>query len=89
MNIGSQLSKRALLNSDAEALVDLGHDEPGGRRSTFAELNERADRAAHALTGLGLAKGDRVAVLLPTGHQFVEIFWGRWPGVSTAARPSS
>ncbi len=76
MNLGAQLSKRALLNSDAEALVDLGYDEPGGRRFTFAELNARSDRAGHSLTGLGLAKGDRVAVLLPTGHQFVEVFYG-------------
>ena len=72
MNVGSHLSKRAELNPDLEALVD----HAAGRRFTFAQLNERADRAAHALTGLGLATGDRVAVLLPNGHQFVEVFYG-------------
>ena len=72
MNVGSHLSKRAELNPDLEALVD----DAAGRRFTFAELNERADRAAHALTWLGLATGDRVAVLLPNGHQFVEVFYG-------------
>jgi acyl-CoA synthetase (AMP-forming)/AMP-acid ligase II len=72
MNVGAHLSKRALLNPDLEALVD----DAAGRRFSFAELNARADRAAHALTGLGLAKGDRVAVLLPNGHQFVEAFYG-------------
>jgi len=72
MNVGSHLSKRAELNPDLEALVDHAAD----RRFTFAQLNERADRAAHALTGLGLATGDRVAVLLPNGHQFVEVFYG-------------
>ncbi|MGH3578306.1 MAG: AMP-binding protein, partial [Mycobacterium sp.] len=72
MNVGSHLSKRALLNPGLEALVD----QAAGRRFTFAELNERADRAAHVLTGLGLHKGDRVAVLLPNGHQFVEAFYG-------------
>jgi len=72
MNVGSHLSKRAELNPDLEALVD----DTAGRRFTFAELNERADRAAHALTGLGLATGDRVAVLLPNGHQFAELFYG-------------
>jgi len=61
MNVGSHLSKRAELNPGLEALVDDG----AGLRFTFAELNERADRAAYVLTGLGLAKGDRVAVLLP------------------------
>ena len=28
------------------------------------------------LTRLGLTEGDRVAVLLPNGHQFVETFYG-------------
>ena len=55
-----------------EALVD----DAAGLRFTFAELDQRADRAAHILTGLGLAKGERVAVLLPNGHQFVEVFYG-------------
>ncbi len=72
MNVGSHLSKRAELNPGLEALVD----EAAGLRFTFAELNERADRTAHVLTGLGLAKGDRVAVLLPNGHHFVETFYG-------------
>ncbi len=71
MNVGAHLSKRALLNPDLEALVD----EAAGRRFSFAELNEQVDRAAHLFTGLGLAKGDRVAVLLPNGHQFVVAFY--------------
>lgn len=72
MNVGSHLSKRAELNPGLEALVD----DAAGLRFTFAELDQRADRAAHVLTGLGLAKGDRVAVLLPNNHQFVEVFYG-------------
>ncbi|GBE66058.1 long-chain-fatty-acid--CoA ligase FadD13 [Mycobacterium sp. MFM001] len=72
MNVGSHLSKRAELNPGLEALVD----EAAGLRFTFTELNERADRTARVLTGLGLAQGDRVAVLLPNGHHFVETFYG-------------
>ncbi|VAZ83525.1 acyl-CoA synthetase [Mycobacterium persicum] len=72
MNVGSHLRKRAELNPALEALVD----ETAGRRFTFAELDERANRAARVLTGLGLGRGDRVAVLLPTAHQFVEVFYG-------------
>ena len=33
------------------------------RRLTFAEWNDRASRLANGLLGLGLAKGDRVALL--------------------------
>lgn len=72
MNVGLHLSKRAELNPGLEALVD----DAAGLRFTFAELDERADRTARVLAGLGLHKGDRVAVLLPNGHQFVEIFYG-------------
>ena len=71
MNVGSHLSKRAELNPGLEALVDDG----AGLRFTFAELNEQADRAAQLLTGLGLVKGDRVAVLLPNSHEFIEVFY--------------
>ena len=72
MNVGAHLSKRAELNPGLEALVD----DAAAQRFTFAELDERANRAAHMLTGLGLTERDRVAVLLPNGHQFVETFYG-------------
>jgi acyl-CoA synthetase (AMP-forming)/AMP-acid ligase II len=72
LNVGSHLTKRALLNPRLEALVD----DAAGRRFTYAELDGRADRAAHVLSELGLVKGDRVAVLLPNCHQFVEVFYG-------------
>jgi acyl-CoA synthetase (AMP-forming)/AMP-acid ligase II len=42
VNVGSYLSKRALLNPGLEALVDDG----ACRRFTFAELNDQADRVA-------------------------------------------
>ncbi len=34
----------------------------GAEQLSFAALDERSDRLAHALLDLGLAKGDRVAV---------------------------
>jgi acyl-CoA synthetase (AMP-forming)/AMP-acid ligase II len=65
MNVGSHLTKRAILDPGLKALVDVGADV----RYAFAELDERANRSAHVLAELGLSKGDRVAVLLPNGHQ--------------------
>ncbi|SCX77098.1 AMP-binding protein [Desulfoluna spongiiphila] len=38
---------------------------------TYPEVRELAHRLATALSGFGLAKGDRVATLLPTSIQFV------------------
>jgi long-chain acyl-CoA synthetase len=47
----------------------------GGVSITYRELNERADRLANALLALGLKKGDRIGVLLPSTHEFYEIYF--------------
>ena len=45
------------------------------RRSlTFAQWNERASRLANALLGLGLAKGDRVALLAYNCVEWMELY---------------
>ena len=44
----------------------LWEDESGERRSlTFAELAAGANRLSNALAGVGIARGDRVALMLP------------------------
>ncbi|MGC2799893.1 MAG: AMP-binding protein [Mycobacterium sp.] len=40
------------------------------QRLSFAQLDERADRAAAGLTELGIAPGDRVLLQLPNGCEF-------------------
>ena len=53
-------------------------DKPGGRdltRSmTFRQWNERACRLANALIGMGLVKGDRIAVLAYNCLEWLEIY---------------
>jgi acetyl-CoA synthetase len=44
-------------------LIDVSEDPP--RRYTFGELAELTNRVANVLLGVGLAQGDRVAVVLP------------------------
>ncbi|MCV7099947.1 (2,3-dihydroxybenzoyl)adenylate synthase [Mycobacterium palustre] len=46
------------------------------RGVSYAELDERADRAAAGLRGLGIAPGDRVLLQLPNGCQFVVALFG-------------
>ncbi len=46
------------------------------RALTFAQWHERANRLANALAGLGLAKGDRVAVLAHNAVEWMEIYVG-------------
>ncbi len=44
-------------------------------RLTFRELDEQANRLANGLTGLGVKKGDRVALLLPNCPQFLIAYY--------------
>ena len=45
-------------------------DADGPQRLTFAQLDERADRAAAGLAELGIAAGDRVLLQLPNSCEF-------------------
>ena len=47
-----------------------------GKRLSFIELSERANRLANALAGLGIKKGDRVAMLQVNCDQYVEAYYG-------------
>jgi len=46
------------------------------RRFTYRELAARANRLSHALLGLGIRRGDRVCILSPNSHFFLESFYG-------------
>jgi long-chain acyl-CoA synthetase len=45
---------------------------------TYRQLNEAVDRFAAGLQKLGLAKGDRVAIMLPNCPQFVIAAYAVW-----------
>jgi len=45
-------------------------------RLPYRELQERAARTAGALRALGVERGDRVAIVLPTGVSFMDAFFG-------------
>jgi len=69
MNIGQFLARRAFLSPTVEAVVEPA---AGNRRINFRELNARCNRVAHALRGAGVKPGDRVALLLMNGAEFME-----------------
>ncbi len=71
MNVGALLGKRAILNPDLEALVDTA----SGARLSYKELDDRCNQVANALRGLGVKKGDRVALLAMNSTEFVETFY--------------
>ena len=64
------LVRAAFMYAEKEAVVH------GDRRSTYAELGERAWRLANGLRAAGLRKGDRVATLLPNCPAMLEAHFG-------------
>lgn len=64
------LSRPALLYPDKIAVVD------GQRRFSYRDLQARANRLSNALLELGVGKGDRVCMLSPNSHFFLESFYG-------------
>ena len=63
------LSRAVRLYPDKVAIVD------GPQRLTYRELAERVDRLSNALLALGLVRGDRVCILSPNSHFFLESFY--------------
>ena len=67
-HLGDALALNARLYPDRIGARDLD------RAMTFRQWNQRACRLANALLGLGLAKGDRVAVLAYNRVEWLEIY---------------
>ena len=64
LNIARQVCDRHRDRSDQVALYFENRD--GAREAhTFGQVKSLSDRLANALRGLGLAAGDRVAIILP------------------------
>jgi amino acid adenylation domain-containing protein len=65
-----------LLERSAERLPDKVALACGETRATYRELDERANRLAHALRARGVARGDRVAVFMDNTAEAVVSVWG-------------
>jgi long-chain acyl-CoA synthetase len=68
--LGEDLRARAAERPDAEAVV------AGERRLTYAQLDAAADAAAAALAAAGVARGDRVLIVLPNGVDVAVAIYG-------------
>jgi fatty-acyl-CoA synthase len=65
------LDKRAKLTPDRVALIDYA----SGEETTYAAWNARANQTANYLKGLGVGKGDRVAVYASNCQEYLDLFW--------------
>lgn len=70
-NLGRLLFRRSNLSPQLESCVEPSRN----LRLSFAELNSTANRFASLLRNLGVAQGDRIALLLPSGNEFVGLFY--------------
>ncbi|MBT8212117.1 MAG: long-chain fatty acid--CoA ligase [Acidimicrobiia bacterium] len=65
------LAKRADLSPDRVALVEWA----SGAEVSFRQWNERVNRTANYLLGLGVGKGDRVSVYSENRQEFLDLFF--------------
>ena len=70
MTLDRIVRRNALRYPDKPALVI------GASSCTWRELDGRVDRVANALRARGLARGDRVALLLGNCAEFIELYFG-------------
>lgn len=60
----------------ADATPDAIALREGDRAWTYAELRSGVDRAAQELTSRGVARDDRVLMVMPTSAEFVQVYYG-------------
>lgn len=68
MNVGEYIRRNAQQHPDGCALIDRG------RRITHREYDQRVNRVANALLGLGARTGDRLAVLADNSALVLEVY---------------
>jgi len=70
VNIGSYMTRRAMLNPDGEAIVCETI------RLTWSQSNARTNRLSHAMRALGVGYGDRVGLLALNEPEYLDMFYG-------------
>ncbi len=69
VNVARWITKWATIKPEKQAII--WEDVP----CTYRELEQRINKVCHFLLGIGVEKGDRVAVLLRNSRQYVETFF--------------
>jgi acyl-CoA synthetase (AMP-forming)/AMP-acid ligase II len=68
--VSSIVRRNAAFFGDRDAIV-----EPGRRTLSWTVLDDRTNQLARGLLSLGVAKGDRIAVLAPNCAEHIELFF--------------
>ena len=67
VTLGELLREQVSLNGDSEAVVSAWQ----GIRWTYRELDDRSDDLARSFHGLGIRKGDRMAIMAGNCGEYV------------------
>ena len=67
LTVGELLALQALHRPRAIAV------EEGGKRLSYAQFNERVNRLAHVLSGMGVRPGERVGILSENRTEYLEL----------------
>ncbi len=83
ITLGEVMSRTVSKYPDHTALLFFG------KKISYGQLDALVNRFAHALVGLGVKKGDRVALMLPNIPQMVIAYYGtlRMGAIAVATNP--
>ncbi len=70
LTLGDIPRRGARIHADKEAIVFEDS------RFTYRELDDRVNRFANALVGVGCVRGERIAILSENTHKFLEVYFG-------------
>ncbi len=86
-NVGTFLHRWAQRDPDRAGIIDAGR---GDRALSYGELDRQAAAVAHTLAASGLGRGDRVAICMANGVEFVAAWFGAvYAGCATLPIPTS
>ena len=74
----NMIDLRSLLEARASEQPDQTYLVCTDEERTYSEVNRRVDRFACGLNGLGVERGDRVALWLGNCPEFLYLWWGLW-----------
>ena len=72
--IGDQLRRHAVNQPNRLAIAYFSEHGDEIERLTYAELNERVNRIANSLAGLGVERGDVIGVMSRNSHHYVAVY---------------
>lgn len=76
VEINPELQEKSDLTWRDYSLIEQGATQSGRRQITWGEFDKKANRFANLLLSRGIKKGDRVAVLLMNGIEWLPVYFG-------------